>query len=140
MSKEKRKRVDVAPSKIIKFIFKKRKLVLPEYSPSEGERNGTRDEDAESVPQMVEQKAEPEAKGERAMVVEVGEREEPREPYDVEFPHEEAKGGEAEGEKKMESPKDVGARVDEPEQPHRDVITEVVRLLRRLLRLSKQSV
>lgn len=106
LSKEKRKRIDVTPSKAIKLTVKKRKLVLRENFPSEakseGEGNGTREEDSEPMPQMVEQKAEPETEGERAVVVEEGEREEPGESHDVELPHEVAKGGEAEGEKKVE--------------------------------------
>lgn len=82
--------------------------MLPEDSPSEGEGNGTRGKDAYLVPQMVEQKAEPEAEGERVVVVEEGEREEPGEPHDVELSHEEAKRDEVLGERKLESPKDVG--------------------------------
>lgn len=42
LSKEKRKRVDVAPPKAIKFTVKKRKLMLPEDTPNEGEGNGSR--------------------------------------------------------------------------------------------------
>lgn len=74
--------------------------MLLEDSPSEGKGNGSRGEDAEPVPQMVVQKAEPDVEGERAVEVEEGEREreEPR-AYDVELPHGEAKGGETEGEK-----------------------------------------
>lgn len=73
---EKRKRVDVAPSKAIKFAVKKRKLVFLEDPPSKGEENGSRGEDAE-----------PEVEGERTVEVEEGERKRsPRNPMMSSFP------------------------------------------------------